>query len=305
MSNDSAAACKGVQFGIAMTPADYAIQPPVLAQAVEERGFESLFFPEHTHIPVARLTPLSAALAPELAHLMPKEQELPNEYRHAHDPFVALTAAACVTRRIKLGTGVCLVVERDPIVLAKEVASLDVLSGGRVVLGVGGGWNAEEMANHGVVNYKRRFRLLREKVLAMKAIWTAEQAEFHGELINFEPIWSWPKPVQPGGPPILMGGESRRNYARVVEYCDGWIPHLLPGLDLASCIRELRETAERANRSFDSISLSAFRVDADESAVQRLIRAGFHRIVFGIRADTPNVILPWLDRCAQIAAKFQ
>lgn len=282
-----------VDFGIAMTPADYAIQPVPLAEAVEARGFESLFFPEHTHIPLSRRT----------AYPMPGE-ELPKEYSHAHDPFVALAAAACVTRKIKLGTGVCLVVERDPIVLAKQVASLDLISGGRVVLGIGGGWNAEEMADHGITDYKRRFVLLREKVLAMKEIWTREAAEFHGEFVNFDPIWSFPKPVQAGGPPILMGGESRRNYARVVEYCDGWIPHPLPEVDLAERIRELREAAERANRSFASISLSAFRVDADERVVDGLVRAGFHRIVFGIRSDSREVILPWLDTCAKLAEKF-
>jgi len=282
-----------VDFGIAMTPADYAIAPVALAEAVEARGFESLFFPEHTHIPLSRRTPYPM-----------QGEELPREYSHAHDPFVALTAAACVTKKIKLGTGVCLVVERDPIVLAKQVASLDLISGGRVVLGIGGGWNAEEMADHGVTDYKRRFALLREKVLAMKEIWTKEAAEFHGEFVNFDPIWSYPKPVQAGGPPILMGGESRRNYARVVEYCDGWIPHPIPGVDLAGRIRELRETAERANRPFASISLSAFRVDADERVVDELVRAGFHRIVFGKRSDSREVILPWLDTCVRLAAKF-
>jgi probable F420-dependent oxidoreductase len=280
-----------VDFGIAMTPADYAIQPVALAEAVEARGFESLFFPEHTHIPLSTLYPVPG-------------EELPKEYRHAHDPLVALAAAACVTRKIKLGTGVCLVVERDPIVLAKQVASLDLISGGRVVLGIGGGWNVGEMADHGVTDYKRRFVLLREKVLAMKEIWTKEAAEFHGEFVNFDPIWSFPKPVQPGGPPILMGGESRRNYARVVEYCNGWIPHPSPGVDMTARIRELREAAERANRPFASISLSAFRVAADEGVVEGLARAGFHRIVFGIRSDSREVILPWLDTCATLAAKF-
>jgi probable F420-dependent oxidoreductase len=280
-----------VDFGFAMTPADYAIHPVELAKAVEERKLESLFFPEHTHIPVSSKTPF------------PMPGGLPTEYRHAHDPFVALTAAACVTTKIKLGTGVCLVIERDPIVLAKQVASLDVISGGRLVLGIGGGWNAEEIANHGVVQYKRRFAILREKVLAMKEIWTKETAEFHGEFINFPPMWSSPKPLQSGGPAILMGGESRRNYARVLDYCDGWIPH--PTADIGERVRELREAAEKAKRPFESLLLTAFRVDPKQSEVEPLIKAGFQRIVFGIRSAGREVILPALDTCVKLAMKFQ
>ena len=203
-----------VDFGFAMTPADYAIHPVELAKAVEERKLESLFFPEHTHIPVSSKTPF------------PMPGGLPTEYRHAHDPFVALTAAACVTTKIKLGTGVCLVIERDPIVLAKQVASLDVISGGRLVLGIGGGWTAEEMANHGVVQYKRRFAILREKVLAMKEIWTKEEAEFHGEFINFSLMWSSPKPLQRGR---TADPDGRRVAAQLCA-CAG----LLRRLDTAS-----------------------------------------------------------------------
>jgi probable F420-dependent oxidoreductase len=198
-------------FGVSMFPTDYAIQPVELAVAAEQRGFESLFFPEHTHIPTSRRTPY------------PGGGELPKEYSHTHDPFVALGAAAAATKRIKLAPGVCLVVERDPIVLAKEVASLDMISNGRVIFGIGGGWNVEEMENHGV-SAKGRWKLVREKVLAMRAIWTKDAAEFHGQYVKFDPIWSWPKPVQKGGPPIILGSQSARVFERVVEYCDGWMP---------------------------------------------------------------------------------
>jgi probable F420-dependent oxidoreductase len=185
-------------FGISMFPTDYAIQPVELALAAEERGFESIFFPEHTHIPASRKTPF------------PGGTELPKEYWHTHDPFVALGAAAAVTKNLKLGTGVCLVIERDPITLAKEVASLDMISGGRVVFGIGAGWNVEEMQNHGAV-FKRRWKIVKEKILAMREIWTKEAAEFHGEFVNFDPIWSYSKPVQAGGPPSRVRSQS---YAR-------------------------------------------------------------------------------------------
>ena len=220
-------------FGAMMFPTDYAIQPVELARAVEERGLDSLFFPEHTHIPTSRRSP------------WPGGGELPMEYSHTHDLFVALGAAAAVTTRIKLGTGICLVVERDPILLAKEVASLDVISNGRVVLGIGGGWNAEEMENHGT-DFKRRWKLVRERVLAMRAIWSNEKAEFHGEFVQFDPIWCWPKPVQAGGPPILLGSEAKRAFERVVDYCDGWIPINRGKIDgLKTAIAELRESAKR------------------------------------------------------------
>ncbi len=199
------------RFGVVMFPTDYAIQPVELARAVEERGLDSLYFPEHTHIPTSRRTPF------------PGGTELPKEYAHTHDPFVALAAAAAVTSRIRLCTGICLVPQHDPIVLAKTIASLDVVSNGRFVFGIGAGWNAEEMEHHGT-KYDTRWKVLRERVLAMKQIWSEEAAEFHGEFVDFDPIWSWPKPVQPGGPPILLGASSRWGFARVAEFCDGWLP---------------------------------------------------------------------------------
>src|SRR5882724_1356737 len=172
-----------MKYGIAMFPTDYAIQSDALARELEARGFESLWLPEHTHIPTSRKSP------------WPGGGDLPLEYWHTHDQFVALTAAAVATKKIKLGTGICLVIERDPIVLAKEVASLDVISNGRVILGIGGGWNAEEMEDHGT-DFKKRWKVLRERVQAMKEIWTNDVAEYHGEFVNFDPMWCYPKPIQ-------------------------------------------------------------------------------------------------------------
>src|SRR5881628_1791766 len=195
--------------GVQMFATDEAIRVDDLARAAEERGFESLWLPEHTHIPVSRRSP------------WPGGPTLPREYWRTHDLFVALATAAAVTTRLRVASGICLLVERDPIITAKEVASLDHLSGGRVLFGIGGGWNAEEMEDHGT-DFKQRWRVLRERVLAMKRIWTEDEAAFEGDFVRFEPLWSWPKPVQKPHPPILLGGHGPRALARVVDYCDGW-----------------------------------------------------------------------------------
>ena len=200
-----------MKFGVAMFATDTAIPPAELGKAVEERGFESLLFPEHTHIPASRQSP------------WPGGGELPPEYFHCMDPFVAMAQAFAVTRNLKCGPGICLLVERDPIVLAKEVASLDHVSGGRVLFGIGGGWNREEMENHGT-DYTRRWKLLRERMEAMKAIWTEDEATYHGEFVNFDAIWSWPKPAHKPHPPVLVGGNGARTLQRVVRYGDEWMP---------------------------------------------------------------------------------
>jgi probable F420-dependent oxidoreductase len=210
-----------MKLGILMFATDYAIRPDELARACEERGFESVWFPEHTHIPASRRSP------------WPVGGELPRDYWHTYDLFVSLMAAAAATRTIKLGSGICLVIERDPIVLAKEVASVDQLSGGRLLFGIGGGWNAEEMAHHGTP-FTRRWKILRERIEAVKLIWTQEAAEYHGEFVNFDPLWSYPKPLQQPHPPILLGTLSTQGLQRVVRYCDGWIPGLIPPKDLAA-----------------------------------------------------------------------
>src|ERR1700758_3723791 len=275
------------EFGISMFPTDYAIQPIELALAAEERGFESMFFPEHTHIPASRRTP------------WPGGADLPKEYWHTHDPFGALGAAAAVTKKIKLATGVCLVIERDPIALAKEVASLDMISGGRVIFGIGAGWNVEEMANHGS-DFKRRWKIVKEKILAIRQIWTKEKAEFHGEFVNFDPIWCWPKPVQAGGPPILLGSEAKRALERVVDYCDGWIPINRGKVDgLKQTVAELHESAKRAGKRIEDRNLGLFGAPAKEDVVKQLTDAGFGHLIFGLPPAKPDKVLPLLDRYAE------
>lgn len=278
-------------FGVLMFPTDYAIQPPDLAREAESRGFESLFLPEHTHIPTSRRSP------------WPGGGDLPKEYWHSHDPFVALAAAASVTERIKLATGILLVSERDPIATAKQVASLDFISGGRVLLGIGAGWNEEELAHHGV-EFRNRWKVTRERILAMKKIWTEDEAEFHGEFVDFEPLWSWPKPVQPGGPPILLGATSRWAYDRVVEYCDGWMPINRPDVDLAAELANLRAAADRGQRPMESIDLSVYGVGPDEASARSLLELGFGRLVFGLPAAPSDTVLPLLDRYAELAHKL-
>lgn len=285
-------------FGVLMFPTDYAIQPMPLAMAAEERGFESLFFPEHTHIPASRLSP------------WPGGAELPREYWHSHDPYVSLSAAAAVTEFLKVGTGITLVTERDPIVMAKQVASLDTISRGRVLLGVGAGWNAEEMGNHGVA-FASRWQVLRERILAMRQIWTEDEAEFHGEFVNFDPIWCWPKPVQPGGPKILMGASSQWTWQRIAEYCDGWFPiHQDPqrqaaqgAVDYAAGIASVRAAWSEAGRS-GAPDFSIFGVGADGNRVRELVDLGFNRIIFALPSADADTVLPLLDRYAALACEI-
>jgi probable F420-dependent oxidoreductase len=283
-------------FGVLMFPTDYAIAPHVLASEAEARGFESIFFPEHTHIPASRTTP------------WPGGAELPREYSHTHDPFVALTAAAALTKTIRLATGICLVTERDPILMAKQVASLDLLSGGRVILGIGAGWNVEEMANHGVT-FATRWKVTRERVLAMRRIWSDDAAEFHGEFVDFEPIWSYPKPTRIGGPPILLGASSRWSWSRVAEYCDGWMPihqdarraEASGGIDYGDGVRQTRAAWQRAGRT-GSPDFSIFGVPPNPRRIDELIAYGFNRIVFGLPPADPDTVIPLLDRLAAVAS---
>jgi len=255
-----------MEFGITIFPTDYAIPVKELARATEDLGFESLFFPEHTHIPASRRTPWPAG-AP-----------LPQEYWHTLDPFVAMAAAAAVTRTLLVGTGICLVVERDPITLAKEVASVDHLSGGRVLFGIGGGWNREEMEDHGT-KPALRWKIMRERVLAMKQIWTADNAEFHGEFVDFDPLWSWPKPVQKPHPPVIVGGDGPRTLARVVEYGDEWMPIAGRGSeDLGARIADLHELARAAGRGAIPVTLFAARPRPE--AVEHYAAVGVSRCVF-------------------------
>ena len=220
-----------MEFGIGYFPTHDATGPGEVARLVEEHGFESLFFAEHTHIPASRETPYAGG------------GELPRKYLHTYDLFVALTAAAAATSRLRIGSGVCLVIEHDPIMTAKQVASVDHLSGGRFEFGVGAGWNREEMQNHGT-DPRTRMRLLKERVEAMKAIWTEDEASYHGEFVNFDRIWSWPKPAQRPHPPILVGGAGPTVLERVLAYGDAWFPNYA-GADTIARATELKARAER------------------------------------------------------------
>jgi probable F420-dependent oxidoreductase len=280
---------KSPQFGVNMFPTDYAIQPVELARAVEERGLDSLFFPEHTHIPASRATPF------------PGGTDLPEMYWHTHDPFVALSACAAVTERIRLGTGICLVIERDPITLAKEAASLDMISNGRFVMGIGAGWNREEMENHGA-NYQKRWKEVREKILAMREIWNNEEAEYHGEFVDFGPIWSYPKPVQEGGPPIWIGANSKWVFERIADYADGWMP--IGGMGSGS-MEKLTEALAAKGRKVEDLDLALFGAPTDYDQLQGRLEQGFDELVFGLPAESADTILPMLDNLAELVVKIR
>jgi probable F420-dependent oxidoreductase len=261
-------------------PTDASITPAELAAACEERGFESLWFAEHSHIPVSRKTPFPAG------------GELPKYYYDVMDPFVALAAAASATRRLKLATGVCLVVQRDPIQTAKQVATLDRVSNGRFLFGIGAGWNEEEMGNHGT-RFDTRFQLMRERVEAMKAIWTQSKAEYHGTFVDFDPIYAWPKPVQKPHPPVHVGGAFPAGARRAIRYGDGWVPILAPDA-YAERIVSFRKMAREAGRDPASLEVSLYGFVPDPGHVKRAQDAGADRVVFFAEA------LAYLDRAAAL-----
>jgi probable F420-dependent oxidoreductase len=271
-----------MRLGLMMFPTDRGIQPMELAREAESRGFDSLWFPEHSHIPVSRRTPWGGiAGAPPL----------PEEYWRTHDQFIALTAAAAVTTTLRLGTGITLVAQRDPVWLAKEVASLDVISGGRLLFGIGYGWNHEEMESHGVDIGHRR-AVVREKVLACKALWTQEEAEFHGQYVNLEPSWSWPKPVQFPNPPIYVGcSPSDLHFRHIVEYADVWMP-IEGRWPIDEKWTELLQVAETAGRDPASLSLGVYAAKPVAANLARLRDVG---------ATLAAMILPALDRDAALA----
>jgi probable F420-dependent oxidoreductase len=249
--------------------------PGELARSIEDRGHESLFFAEHTHIPASRLTPY------------PEGKRLPRRYSHTMDLFVAMTAAAVATKRLRIGSSICLIVERDPIITAKQVASIDVLSGGRVELGVGAGWNREEMENHGT-DPRTRMALMAERIAAMKAIWSEEEASFHGSYVDFDRIWCWPKPVQ-RYPPILVGGDGPTVLDRVLAFGDAWIPDFGPA-NLVERIEELRARSDRA------ISVTVVGVPADARELEALEGAGVRRVLHWLPSAGPGQIDRALDR---------
>jgi probable F420-dependent oxidoreductase len=279
-----------MELGLAILLTDYSMQPARLGSLAEERGFESLFLAEHTHIPASRETPY------------PGGSELPREYSHTIDPFVGLTAAAAVTERLNVGTGVCLVIERDPIVTAKEVATLDHVSGGRFLFGVGAGWNKEEMRDHGT-DPRTRWAVMRERVEAMKAIWTQDEAEYHGRFVDFDPTWSWPKPVQKPHPPVLVGGVGDKVLDRVVAYGDEWIPNRVKSPEqLGERISELQRRAEAAGRG--RIPVTVFGAKPEQRLLERLEAAGVTRSLFYVRPAEPGEVERQLDQLAEVAAAW-
>lgn len=275
-----------MDYGLLQFSTDEAIHPAELAREAEARGFESLLFPEHTHIPVSRRSP------------WPGGAELPREYLRTNDLFVSLAMAAQATTKLRVGTGICLVIEHDPITLAKQVATLDSLSGGRVLFGIGGGWNAEEMENHGT-NFKRRWSILRERVEAMKAIWTQDEASYHGEHVSFDPIWSWPKPAQKPHPPILLGSGSARGRQRVVDYCDGWMP-IAGRDDILAGIEDLWQKADAAGRDRRTLEVTIFGAPAKPEVIEKYRAAGVKRVTFGLPPAGRDKVLPILDQYAGV-----
>jgi probable F420-dependent oxidoreductase len=273
-----------VDFGIGYFPTHDAVSPGDLARLVEQRGHESLFFPEHTHIPASRETPYPAG------------GELPQKYFHTYDLFVALTAAAAATSRLRVGSGICLVIERDPIVTAKEVASVDAISGGRMEFGVGAGWNREEMRNHGT-DPRVRMEVMRERVEAMKAIWTQDEASYHGKHVDFDRIWSWPKPAQRPHPPVLVGGNGPTVLDRVLSFGDAWLPNNT-GEDLLARARELWA---RADRPIEVIVMGA---PAKAAVLEELAKAGVRRVVRWIPSATlapvERALERWEDAIAEL-----
>ena len=273
-----------MRYGVATFITDEGIAPAPLGRALEERGFGSLFLAEHTHIPASRESP------------WPGGADLPRIYYRTLDPFIALTTVAAVTENLRLGTGIALVIQRDPIILAKELASLDLVSGGRAVLGVGAGWNREEMRNHGT-EPKTRMALLRERVLAMKEIWTNDEAEFHGEFVDFDPIFSWPKPVQRPHPPILIGGSGPTTLDRVLEYGDGWMP--IYGRGTGALAEQIKELRQRAGRH---VPVSIYMTPAKPEVIAELAEIGVDELLFGLPTEPEKETLLRLDRMAALLA---
>jgi probable F420-dependent oxidoreductase len=279
-----------MKFGVGIFPTE-SVQPPAkIAQMAEERGFESLLFPEHTHIPASRESPY------------PGGGELPAWYARTFDPFAALGAAATATERLLIGTGICLVIERDPIITAKEVASVDVLSGGRFLFGVGAGWNAEEMRNHGT-DPSHRFGLMRERIEAMKAIWEQDEASYSGKYVDFERIWCWPKPTQKPHPPVLVGGNGPRVLDRVLAYGDEWMPNRSTDEELAARIAELNARAAEAGR--EPIPVSVMGMVPDVARIERLERAGVHRVLFWLPQESPHAVEEGFDRFVAVMEQYR
>jgi probable F420-dependent oxidoreductase len=279
-----------MHFGAAMFFTDYSMGPGELGKALEERGFESVWAPEHSHIPTSRKSPF------------PQGGDLPKKYYDVMDPFVTLTAAAAATKTLKVGTGICLVVQRDPIQTAKSVASIDQVSGGRFLFGIGAGWNAEEMADHGTA-FKTRFALMKERVEAMQAIWTKSKAEYHGQFVNFDPMMTWPKPVQKPHPPVIVGGVFPHGAKRALAFGQGWMPHTSrPEYgDVSEFLPRFRQMAAEAGRDPASVPVTLWGAKEDAEALKRYGgMVGVERIVVSLPSEKADTMLPVLDRWATL-----
>jgi probable F420-dependent oxidoreductase len=275
-----------VKFGIAIFPTEYAIPMGELAPAVEEAGFESLWVAEHSHIPAGRQTP------------WPGGAELPKQYSHTMDPFVALTVAALASRKLCVGTGICLVTQRDPIHTAKQVASVDLFSNGRFLFGIGAGWNREEMADHGT-EFSSRWKLMRERVEAMKAMWTQDVAEYHGEMVNLPPTWCWPKPVQKPHPPVILGGSGPNILKRVIAYGDGWMPNRG---EVVERMPELQSMAQAAGR--ERIPVSVY-PKAEPAELERFAAAGVDRSIFYVPPDGRDAALARIAELEKLTRPYR
>ena len=272
-----------MDIGVFIFDTDYSVDIAELAKELEARNYESLFVPEHTHIPTSRQSPF------------PGGGDLPRQYSHTLDPFISLGFAAAATDRLKVGTGICLLPQREAIVTAKSVASLDLMSKGRFVLGLGGGWNIEEMEDHGV-KYNRRFAMMRERVLAMKSLWMDEEAEFSGDFVKFEKSWAYPKPHQKPHPPILMGGETDYTLKRVVDYCDGWFPRGRGGFDPMESANRLKNMADEVGRDINSLSISVFGAPPKPEVLDNYRKAGIDRALFALPSEDKDTVFKTLDR---------
>jgi probable F420-dependent oxidoreductase len=272
-----------MHIGALIFATDYAVRADELAAELEQRGYESLFVPEHTHIPTSRESP------------WPGGADLPKEYWHTYDPFVSLSFAAAATRTLKLGTGICLLPQRDTLITAKLVASLDRMSGGRFLFGIGGGWNKEEMAHHGT-GYRTRFARMEEQVRAMQKLWTEDAAGFDGAHVKFSESLSYPKPQQTSHPPIVLGGESDHTLRRVVDFCDGWLPRARHGFDAAENMQRLRRMAEQRGRAMDTLSVSVFGARPDADTLQSYRDAGITRAILPLPPAPRDEVWKVLDR---------
>jgi probable F420-dependent oxidoreductase len=278
-----------MDFGASMFFTDYSMTPGALARALEERGFESVWAPEHSHIPLSRQSPYPAG------------GDLPKRYYDTMDPFVTLTAAAVATNTLKVATGICLVVQRDPIHTAKSVASLDQISRGRFLFGVGAGWNAEEMADHGTA-FKTRFKLMRERIDAMRAIWTQSKPEYHGEFVDFPPMMTWPKPVQKPHPPVIVGGAFPYGARRAIAFGDGWMPHISRQQygDVTEFLGRFRQMVAEAGRDPDSVPITAWAASENADSLKRYRDLGIVRACVSLPSEKEDTILPVLDRWAKL-----